>query len=274
MSTHAWDLLATPQEAEDSTWELFHENSKITPHDRLMPEAVANAYLAQMPESLIFEGYPEVQLPEAAAPPILLRDAIARRTVTHDFEPCFITMDAAAALLKNAYGPLDGDDARRPRAVYSEGSLFPLELFVHSVRVAGLAPGLYHYYPPGNSLRLLSKGDHSPKLAAGFLDARSAQAALTVLVAVMPERSVFRYGDRGYRFALLEAGAVVQNLALTAAALDLACANAGEFFDSAIDDVLDLDGLSISTLYVVGIGKAAEQPPRNEMNGSNTPQRR
>jgi SagB-type dehydrogenase family enzyme len=227
--------------------------------------------MEQMPESLVFEGYAEVKLPEATLPPVLLRDAMARGTVTNELEPRALTLDTAAALLRHAYGVSGSDDApessRRRRSVCS-GSLLPLELFVHSVRVAGLGPGLYHYYPPGNCLRLLRKGDNSQKLAAGFIDARCVQsAALTVFVAAMPERLVFRYGERGYRFVLFEAGAVVRNLNLAAAALDLHCVNAGEFFDSEVDDFLDLDGLSISTMYVVGIGKASGATDSAARNG-------
>jgi SagB-type dehydrogenase family enzyme len=258
VSTRAWDLLATPQAIEDAAWELFHENSKLTSHDPVMSEAVANAYMAQIPESLVFEGYPEVNLPEnCELPPILLSEALKRDNVTLELEPSVLALETITALLKYGYGALDNTEGRRRRSVYSAGSLFPLELFAHIVRVAGLEPGLYHYYSPANSLRLLRKGNHSQKIAAAFVDPRCVQAAaLTVFIAVVPERSVFRYGDRGYRFALLEAGAVVQNLNLAAASLDLRCANAGEFFDNEIDDVLDFDGLSVSTLYSMGIGKA------------------
>jgi SagB-type dehydrogenase family enzyme len=282
MSSFEWDLIATPLAVEDASWELFHENSKLTPHDQSMPEAVANAYVAQMPESLTFEGYLEVTLPDAAAlPPVSLRDAMARNTITPDLEPCRLSLESSAALLRCAYGAPDGEEPtvclRRRRSVYSAGSLFPLELFVHIVRVAGLEPGLYHYFPPGNSLRLLRKGDYSQKFAAGFLDPRPVQAAaMTVFIAAMPERSVFRYGDRGYRFVLLEAGAVVQNLNLAAAALGLGCANAGEFFDSEVDEVLDFDGLSISTLYAVGIGNRsgyADNAASNAALGNESQQR-
>jgi SagB-type dehydrogenase family enzyme len=261
VSTRAWDLLTTPQATEDAAWELFHENSKLNSHDPIMSEAVASAYMAQMPESLIFEGYPEVKLPEACMlPPILLGDAMERDNVTTEFEPSFLSLETLTALLKYGYSALDNSEApesgRRRRSVYSMGSLFPLELFAHIVRVAGLEPGLYHYYSPGNTLRLLRKGNHSQKIAEAFADPRCIQAAaLTVFIAAVPERSVFRYGDRGYRFALLEAGAVMQNLNLAAASLDLRCANVGEFFDNKIDDAFDFDGLSISTLYSVGIGK-------------------
>jgi SagB-type dehydrogenase family enzyme len=229
-----------------------------------MSEAVASAYLTQIPESLVFEGYPEVKLPEdCGLPPIFLSEAMERDNVTSELKPSFLSLETVTALLRYGYGVApDNREApksgRRRRSVYSAGSLFPLELFAHIVRVAGLEPGLYHYYSPGNSLRLLRKGNHSQKIARAFVDPRCVQAAaLTVFIAAVPERSVFRYGDRGYRFTLVEAGAVVQNLNLAAASLDLRCANVGDFFDNEIDDALDFDGLSISTLYSVAIGRAS-----------------
>jgi len=232
-----------------------------------MSDAVAESYARQMPESLVFDAYPEVKLPET---PLFvgtpLTDAIANRApdagMAPGMAPGSIPLGTAAALLRHAYGIAGaGPDAtpRRRRTVHSEGSLFPLEIFVYSSRVAGLATGIYHFDPPADRLRFLRSGDQSQKLAPGLLDGRVAQnATLMVFIAAMPERSVVRYGDRGYRFALMEAGAVVQNLNLTAGALGLACQNVGEFFDRRIDEVLSLDGLTISTLYVVAIGKPAE----------------
>jgi len=177
-----------------------------------------------------------------------------------------VSLQAAAALLRFSYGKISygtpgnhpADTPRGPRVVHSAGSLFPLEIFLHASRVAGLNSGIYHYNPPGNNLRFLRGGDQSQKLAPALMDGRLAQtAALIVFIAAMPERCVFRYGDRGYRFALLEAGAVVQNLNLIAGALGLACVNVGEYFDRQIDNILNLDGLTISTLYMVAIGKPA-----------------
>jgi SagB-type dehydrogenase family enzyme len=272
MSTRTWDLLATPLEAEDSPWELFHENSKNTPYDRTMPESTAQAYMAQMTESLVFEGFSEVKLPDVALPPTSLLEAMAGIAAGGDLEPGPITLDAASALLKYGCGALNrdanGGPLRKPRSVHSEGLLFAVELYLQIVRVPGLKPGLYHYYPPSHSLHLVRTGDLSQKLAAGLPQASWLQdAAMTVFVTAMPERSVLRYGDRGYRYVLLECGGVVQNLNLAAAALDLKCANTGEFCDGEIDDVLDFDGLSISTFYVVGIGKASADAERTAQSG-------
>jgi SagB-type dehydrogenase family enzyme len=263
MSFSAWETMATASNDEDSPWELFHENSKAAEHEAFLSDEAAEVYARQMPESLVFEGYAEVKLP--AAPLFLqtpLSEAVANRPAVAELAPRPIPLEHAAALLRHAYGTAGGDasvTARRRRTVHSEGSLFPLEIFIYSARVTGLAPGIYHFEPPADRLRFLRSGDQSQKLASCLLDGRVAlNAALLIFIAAMPERSVVRYGDRGYRFALLEAGAVVQNLNLAAGALDLTCRNLGEFYDRRIDEVLNLDGLTISTLYAASIGKPAE----------------
>ena len=67
-------------------------------------------------------------------------------------------------------------------------------------------------------------------------------------------RTRFKYGLRGYRFALLEAGHVAQNLLLAATALGLAAVPLGAFFDRRADVFLRLDGVNESTLYTIAVG--------------------
>ena len=63
---------------------------------------------------------------------------------------------------------------------------------------------------------------------------------------------------RGYRFALLEAGHVVQNLLLTATALGLGAVPLGGYYDRLTDEFLGLDGVNESTLYTVAVGRPAD----------------
>lgn len=44
-------------------------------------------------------------------------------------------------------------------------------------------------------------------------------------------------------------------LNLVAAALDLGCINIGGYYDRKVDDVLGIDGISHSTVYMIGIGE-------------------
>jgi SagB-type dehydrogenase family enzyme len=78
------------------------------------------------------------------------------------------------------------------------------------------------------------------------------------VVSAMFWRSRFKYGLRGYRFTLLEAGHVVQNLQLAAAASGLGCLPIGGFFDRRLDDILALDGVNESALYCVAVGTVPE----------------
>ena len=67
-------------------------------------------------------------------------------------------------------------------------------------------------------------------------------------------RSRFKYGQRGYRFALLEAGHLAQNVLLAAEALDLGAAPIGGFYDRQLAEFLEIDGVNEGPLYVIPIG--------------------
>jgi SagB-type dehydrogenase family enzyme len=138
--------------------------------------------------------------------------------------------------------------------VPSGGALYPLELYVHASAVLGLPIGLFHYEPPGHQLRLL-RSDPDASFRSGLVIPEMAErAAVTIFLTAIFYRSTFKYGDRGYRFVLLEAGHVGQNLDLTAAALGLTSVNIGGYFDEIIDDYLDLDGLRHSAVYLAAVG--------------------
>jgi SagB-type dehydrogenase family enzyme len=164
-----------------------------------------------------------------------------------------------STLLQYGYGVTcsrEGTDRPRSlRAVPSAGALYPLECFFHTSRTDGLLPGLYHYNPIQNHLRHLSERDDSDRIAEGLVqqDLASGASVLLFLTAVF-ERSVFKYGNRGYRFTLLEAGHVAQNINLVAQTLRLSYLNIGGYFDRHIDDFLGLDGITHSTIYVLAIG--------------------
>lgn len=87
-----------------------------------------------------------------------------------------------------------------------------------------------------------------------------ARASLIIFITALFERSIFKYGNRGYRFVMLEAGHVAQNLNLVAIALGLKTLNIGGYFDRAIDDFLGLDGVTHSTIYMLAVGQGSEQP--------------
>ena len=245
----------------DLVWETFHENSKVSRFDIPPSDHEVLARMAELAESLSFHGYPVVSLPESPPPLTMsLGDAIRKRATAKQMVPGPVDLQTVATLLRCGYGiTRDQRSLGYPRAFRttpSGGALYPLEIYFHSAHTAGFEPGLYHYNPTENNLRLLRHGDYTESIANALVQQNIAdEASLIVFITALFDRSTFKYGDRGYRFALIEAGHVAQNIDLAAVALDLACINLGGFYDRKIDDFLDLDGLMHSTLYMVAIGK-------------------
>jgi SagB-type dehydrogenase family enzyme len=85
-------------------------------------------------------------------------------------------------------------------------------------------------------------------------DLFAAKPALVIALTAVFPRVQMKYLERGYRFALLEAGHVAQNLLLAATALRLASAPVGGFWDDPFNELLGLDPEREAVLYSVIIG--------------------
>ena len=244
-------------------WEIFHENSKTNQMPGVLPDQVVAARMEALHESLSYRGYPTFELPRRTPlADISVQDVFDRRATGRELTECVITLDDLSAILHYAYGVRQdqpkGNYPRAFRTVPSGGALYPLELYVHASAVLGLPVGLFHYEPPTHRLRLLRK-DPGASFRGGLVTPEVVQrAAITVFITAIFYRSTFKYGDRGYRFVLLEAGHVGQNIDLTAAALGLAAVNIGGYFDESIDRYLGLDGLRHSAIYLAAIGGRSE----------------
>jgi SagB-type dehydrogenase family enzyme len=203
-----------------------------------------------------------VPLPKPELPEIPFARVVESRRSDREFAPDPISLAELAGILHAAYGRthqlLDGAPegvGPQLRAVPSGGGLYPLELFAFAWRVQGLAPGLYHFDPLRRVLEVVRTGDLAAELATAmvYADPATSCAVLIVVTAVF-WRTRFKYGQRGYRFALLEAGHVIQNASLAATAFRLASVPLAGFFDARLDELLDLDGVEESSLYSLAIG--------------------
>jgi nitroreductase len=63
-----------------------------------------------------------------------------------------------------------------------------------------------------------------------------------------------RYGERGYRYMLLEAWHIAHNMSLLGAAYGLGALCDGGFVDTAISRLLGLDDVTEIPLYIVAMG--------------------
>ena len=261
MADETLDELLGVAHGEDAPWEVFHENSKNLRSAQLLRQRSAPEVQREMRrfhESLPYAGYAALPLPPPRALTMPLGQAVVARCSTRGLAPNDLALEQVAALLHYAYGMLRDNHyvafPSRTRAVASAGALYPLELYFHAGRVDGLAEGLYHYSPKDDCLHRLGPLTQQQVCAATNHPDLVSRASLTLFVTALFERSTWKYGARGYRYALMEAGAVSHAVGLAAAALQLGCFNLGGYIDQEIDDLLELDGVTHTTLGLLCVG--------------------
>jgi SagB-type dehydrogenase family enzyme len=184
-----------------------------------------------------------------------------RRRSSRSYLPNPLPLQNVATLLGGAYGlgppaELPGGLKLYPRSAPSAGGLYPLELYALVQRVPGVGEGLHHYNAVSHILEPLSAGV-TPRdiwqllLAQSFLE----NANLVIFISAVFERTLKKYGSRGYRYILLEAGHVAQNICLLAVEQKLGSLCLGGFADSKLNRFLGLDGINEAVIYCVGVGQ-------------------
>ncbi len=256
----AWVYGEEPLGPDDPT-ELFHEASRLYPNvvDGWTVGASLLARSAELRASASRAvrrrtGLPAVRLPEPETVRGNLDVLVGARRSTRTYGEAPLPLAQLSTLLRTSYG-VTGALGRQPlRAVPSGGALYPLELYVAAQRVEQLDRGLYHYDPLRGVLELVRplQSDELEGLTP-YDDLLVPSAAVTMISAVF-WRSRFKYGQRAYRFALLEAGHVAQSFVLAATALDLAACPVGGFYDRLVDAFLGVDGLYEASLYLLPVG--------------------
>jgi SagB-type dehydrogenase family enzyme len=137
----------------------------------------------------------------------------------------------------------------------SAGALYPLELYPVIFNIEGLKKGIYHYSPIDHSLELLKEGDFSNHISQLFMrQFYISGSSMCIIISAVVERTAWKYGSRGYRYILLEAGHVAQNICLIASAENLDTLTLGGFFDNLLANFLGVDPLFEPLIYGLAIG--------------------
>ena len=210
-----------------------------------------------------FPGRRQVRLPNAS-PHVAagLQEVLERRRSSRDFGSTAMPLSALASLLHASYGVREFKRAYDVRDfpfryAPSAGGLQPIDLYVVANDVESLVQGLYYHDPVAGVLTLLDEGNLRRRVSRCTLGPPWLAHAHAVLVLVCNlARVCWKYGDRGYRFAHVDAGVLAQNLYLVGTALDLStCAVAG-FYDDAVHELLDVDGGDESVVLLFAVGNA------------------
>ena len=254
-------LSASP---EERVFTLYHENSKLFPAlAREMSEAFAvspfELYLASRGLKQ-YSDAPRVRLPAVGKRGNSLSQALRTRRSARELDAP-ITLRELSTVLAESFEPtavvrsevFEVDQALRPWP--SAGGLYPLDIYVIARNVTGLEPGLYHHNSLTSELERLDARPPEDVLRDGFFwQEFLVEAAAVVILAAVFERTVAKYGERGYRLVLLDAGHAAQNALLTAEQLGLPSVAVAGFNDDALAADLGLDGVDEAVVHTVALG--------------------
>jgi SagB-type dehydrogenase family enzyme len=202
-----------------------------------------------------YPNAPRISLPEPRGyRGLSLEEAIETRRSVRDYGAEPLSVEALSRLLHAAQGTTA--PRRGFRAAPSAGALYPIETYTVVNDVAGLEPGLYHYAMPDHGLEWLQAGNlRGAMTIAGIGQEMLGQAQVCLVLSAIFQRLRWKYRERTYRYALLEAGHIGQNLYLAATSLGLGACAVGAFLDDELNNLLGLDGREEAVLYVVSVGQ-------------------
>ena len=192
-------------------------------------------------------GSGEIVLPAPATSQRGFGEVVRMRRSALDFQGGSRTISLAqlSAILGAASAPTSGD-------FVNTGDI-QLYLYVH--RVEGLTPGVYRLWPERNALERIKGGDQQVAAAGLSLGQElAANACVAFSMIANLDLAARAYGERGYRYAHFQAGAVGHRLYLAAEALGLGGTGIGAFYDEQVHRYLNLSPEQGQVVYHFAIG--------------------
>lgn len=235
-------------------WEVFHTKT-------IWRKKLPSLDVKQWPEAwkkIIYKQYPRLDkiiLPAPEEFPLpLLKDILIQRASSRKFSQEKVTLEELSTLLYYSVGSNKKSSTSKDRRMYpSAGARYPLETYIISMNTE-LVNGIYHYNIQEHSLEIvlsLKKFD----VTTCFIEDWVKSTSCLILLTAIFDRTTIKYSTRGYRYVLQESGHVGQNFYLNATALNVAICAIGGYVDKVLNNLLDIDGVKETVIYVFGIGK-------------------
>lgn len=236
--------------------EKFHKNTSIA-----ILKGDSNEDIPIEWEHIHFKSYPRLEKVnlsrQKSQKNITLFKSIVNRRSERDLHLYKISKEEISKLLYFSSGLVkkSGEDWNLSKRAYpSAGARFPLEVYVAIFSSKDVKPGVYHYNVKAHHLELLLKGQFNKRIIQSTGQSWLKSASLVFIITSIIGRSKIKYGDRAYRYSLLEAGHAAQNMSLVADTLKLKCCCIGGFIDEKINSLLDLNQDQEFALYILAIG--------------------
>ena len=237
---------------------LFHQSSKDLRQGGAVNIPSDSEKWPKEWKTIYYKAYPRFRkIPLLDTPPQKdFYELVRNRKSERDFTGRVIPLDALSTLLKYSCGITHMDEKKQSRAQASGGARFALEVYPLIFRgTADVPSGVYHYNVREHALDVLEEKEFSAETISELITYEFARtASMALIITAIFHRNQMKYGERGYRYMMLEAGHIGQNVYLNAAALGLKCCALGGTRDENIERLLGIDGITESVMYALVLG--------------------
>ncbi len=236
-----------------SIGERFHKETSIT-----WLGVLGDMFRSKPKEPPQYKTYPDakvIKLPKPEYKGMILEEAIKKRRSQRNYSNKPITLNQLSQLVFAAQGATGKSFNTLLRTAPSAGALYPFEVYLIVNTVDDLSEGIYHYSVQKHALELVKSGDFRNSITKAGLDQDMlGDSSVVFVLTSLFDRLRHKYGERGYRYAYMEAGHISQNIYLQATSLGLGSVAIGAFLDEKINKLIGIDGHNEAAIYIHAVG--------------------
>lgn len=207
-----------------------------------------------------YKRFKSIPLPKPI-PKLFGHEELLKRNSNHDFTSKPISLQEISNIIYYSCGELlekydEGNVIKNRRIQASAGSRYPLEIYLINFIKGELENKCYHYNVKDHSLEELWSTEITDKkdINKYFTYEWATEGSLALVIAGVPNRSVMKYGERGYKYMYLESGAILHNIQINSMLENKQSVIMGGINEKKIEDLLDLDGENETVILGVLMG--------------------
>ncbi len=219
-----------------------------------------------------YPRFPKIKLPKPRLEPVNLKDVITQRSSERTFlkKPFYIRQISNLFFYSCGIVKRKKEINKSHRAYPSGGRRYPVELYLAIFSQDEIEPnkntlksGLYHYNVLTHTLEEILNEKRFPaweeKLKNTLHYDFAKKAGGIILMTCVKHRASIKYGNLAYKFALLEAGHIAQNIYLLSRTNGIGGCSLGAVNEKVIHELLDIDGTGECMLYALAIGNISKK---------------
>ena len=177
-----------------------------------------------------------------------LLSVLAERESCRNFSSDGITRAKILTLCRAGYGMLSTGHVTVPSA----GGLYPLSLYVIVPKdMKEISMGYYEYDPGRDALLIHEDEPDMEQIKFCFNNEEMIDDTIQIIISADVDSVAYKYGNRAYRFCLIEAGHVAQNITIAATEMYLGTCEMGGLLDQSIKNEIPMQSNETPLLGIV-----------------------